>query len=297
MFESLDYIVTTVIRDRLLFLSQNPHHAEFIFQGFQYPVVKEYLGPSYILEAIKFVTENAVFVSPAYQGDLAKKPALYIEHDAGETNLYLGDYGSSGRQLIVPPKSLVQFSISGTTDNTLKVSKDYDIKRYLKNAAVIKNNDFQSTVDSFYEDDDFSYITLKEAPPVLDFRGWHIMSAAGYRQCIVSSSTDSVSIRLLLLSNGDVNNHKLLRAIVKYAIKSSRNTFDSYGLQVSTVSVSPISISDPTDIEFQSQFTVSGKFTESWIEKEIDIPNELALCLVATSSNPGNDDVLIESDL
>lgn len=290
MFELVDKIVITAVQDKLQFLSENPHHIEFIFQGFDFPRIKEYVGSSYLNEVVKFVENNRLYVAPAYQLDKAKKPGVFVEANSDESQQYIGDYGSSSSQKIVEPKSLLNFSVIAVENGTLKIPNSYPLLTALRKGAAIKNNTFVSGFTDVIERGNYFYLTLSEAiPDGLDMRSWQVMTSAKYRACVTSSSTDRVSIRLYLVTNGDIAQHHIFRTIVKYALKSSRPVFEKYGLQVSSVSVAPAAIVEPTDMEIQSVFSLSGLYTETWIEKEYDLPTEIALCLQAKSCDPENE--------
>jgi len=291
MFEVVDYIVISQLQERLLFLYNNPHHMNYIFNGFCLPGVNNYLGHSYHRDATQYLLDNKLYVSPGYELDQSRKPALYVTYTTSESQQYLGDYGSSEQTIEVPAMSIYTFPIISSESYTLVVSGSLEINKRLWKGAVLKNHTFTAKVDTVFFDanKNCNIILDTVVPDDLSKTSWELFSDPEYKNCIIASSTDSVNVSLLLVTSGAVGNHKLYRGMVNYCLKALRPIFERYGLQVSSVNLSPIQAGDSNDVEFLSQFTLSGKFTTHWIDHEFSSPKSIGLCLELESTNPDNE--------
>lgn len=292
----VDYIVTAGIKQRLQFLSENPHHLYYILdQLYCNKNIRYIVGDKYIKEAVECIISQKMHVGPAYNIDLDKMPSITVISSGQEDQQYVGDYGFSETQKICPPTIFDRFDASSINKDTLTVSGDYHLDEKLWKGIFIGNGEFVAQLDYMYNSENKTILVLKKEIPVnTSLKGWASLSDDQYRGIIYSASTDFTTTSITLTNSGSYAQHYLYSTILRYVLKSQRMFFDMNGLQVATMSYSVPVINDQVDMIFQSQYTLQGKYTESWIEREFMLPNvgdNYKVCVDVESSNPLNDTV------
>lgn len=304
MFGMIDYIVIAGIKQRFQFLSENPRHLYYILQGlYCNPNIKALVGEQYIKEAVECIISQRVHIGPAYNLDMQKLPEITVISSGSEDQQFLGDYGSSSVQKICPPTIFENFDIISIKDNMITTSQDYHLDQKLWNGVFIGNGPFSAQLTAVNNtSDNKTILYLKDAiPEGTPLKGWVSMSDDQYRGVVYSASQDATTTSITLTNSGSYAQHYLYAAVLRYVLKSQRPFFDFNGLQVATMAYSIPVISDQKDQVYQSQFTLQGKFTESWIEREYDLPNaggKHKFCVSAAFEVPDKDlvDLSCEED-
>jgi hypothetical protein len=307
MFGIIDYIVTAGIKQKLEFLSKNPHHIYHIFGGFLCnPNIKDVVGEKYIKEVVEYLITHRMQVAPAYNIDQNKNPSLAIISSGEESQQYIGDYGASSFHKTSEPFVYDRFdatSIRVLDNNTLTTSIQYNLLDKIWKGIFVGNGIFSAQLDYAYNDEaaNATVLVLKsEIPEGTSLKNWVTSSDDQYRGVIYSASTDDITTSITLTTSGAYSQHYLYSTLVRAVLKSQRMFFDANGFQVATMGYSIPVIADQEDLIFQTQFTLKGKFTESWIDKEFDLPNKggkYDFCVSVKSNNPNNQVVVLPEDL
>lgn len=294
----VDYILTAGIKQRLQFLSENPHHLYYIFEElYCNKNIRDIVGERYIKEAVECIISQRMQVGPAYNIDQQKLPSIVVISSSAEDQQYIGDYGLSQVQKVCPPTIYDTFdatSLRPNNDlNALTTSMDYKLIDKLWHGIFIANGTFSSQLDYAIDDSETNTTTivLKDPIPIdlITLKGWVSASDDQYRGVVYSSSTEAITSSITLTNSGSYAQHYIYTAVLRYILKSQRMFWDANGLQVSTQSNSIPVIMDQEDQIFQSQFTLQGKYTETWIDHEFMLPNKGAkynFCMTVEPSNP-----------
>jgi hypothetical protein len=111
-----------------------------------------------------------------------------------------------------------------------------------------------------------------------------------------NASTDMVTVQMNLCTTGDPSIHRLLSIVLRYCLKSGRMDFENMGFQVPIISYTTLLPSEQTELEWESTYTIEGKFTDSWIDREYllnDDTDNIDLHVIAVPVNPNNEVVPI----
>lgn len=293
-----DLITIMVLEDGLKHLASHPDHLQFILKPLGCGDMKDFVGANHIIDCINFVTKNRIYLAPYYQEDLGKLPSIVTVARQGETQQFIGDYGSSFvSQAVLPPVVYKEFTISGFEDGrqSLLVPAATKIEDYVWPNIWISNGTFLAQVDHILvrEGEDTKVALKKAVPEMTAFTGWKAQSGDRSRAYEVHSSMDEIEINAKLTTTGDYTVHRLLSIVTRYCLKRGRPIFNAYGLQVATFNQSmPIKEEEQPPV-FSTVFTIRGKYTESWIAAECQVTDgKLDIDYIATSE--GKADVELE---
>ena len=279
-FGILDLLVVGVMRDKLQYLSEHPEHVEFLLSRYiRDPFISNLVGSEYITEAIDFVTGNRITVMPFYELDIKRRPSISVISSGAEALMFLGD---CGRQEVIhkePPFVYLSFNASGFSSDRLSVltSNGYNLVSKIWAGLWLENvGKTYKVVGVRANDDGTTYIDV--ATPIdqsATLPNWNVQSASSYKGYVISESMDEVTVQCKLSTTGHPSVHRLLSLIVRGIIKSSRLVFDQHGFQLATVNYSPLMATEEFESEFESVYTITGKFKDGWIDHEYETPTEI----------------------
>jgi hypothetical protein len=296
-----DLAATVIIQDALDFLSKNPKHLEFILSMYcRYPRLQKFVGTKHLKDCMDYILENRIEVGPFYQVDIKRRPSISIVSSGAESQQFLGDYGTQQQQQkILPPLIYADFDATKIKGDTLTVPAGYKLESILWHGVFIANGTEIFKLEGIVAKAGKPTVLCldREIPEGTSLKGWRACSDDRKKGYVINASIDDITIQLKLSTNGDFVIHRLLVILLRYCIKSRRMEFDNYGIQVASVNFSPPMLTDPDEMEFESVFTLSAKFTDHWIEKEFDLPDAAAkidIGLIASSVDEENQDVELE---
>ena len=304
MFGIVDLVVVTGIKDALSFLSNNPRHIEFILGQFCQKPIRNLVGREHIKECIDYIQHNRIEVNPYYQMDIKKRPAISVVASYAEAQQFMGDYGSfqmSPDEL--PLIKYASFDAKSINKCKLYVSPLLKLEDKLWHGLTITNGQEERIIKGILarEGEDTAIFLDEALPEGTLLIGWKVVSGTkniGYQ---VNSSMEAVTVQLKLNTLGDYSVHRLLATIVRYCLKKQRLYFDQYGLQVATYSQTPPLLTDENENEFETVFTIEGKMTDSWIDREIEMLEsgmniQIEIIADANDEIPTNEDVLLTGE-
>lgn len=299
MFSVADLIVVAGLNDALDFLSKNPSHIEFILGQFCQEPIQKIVGQEYIKQCIEAIQGQRIEVAPYYQMDLKKRPSVAVVASYTEDIQFMGDYGSEDPNVLtLPAKRYASFNALSIDGCKIKVSSALNLDKILWHGLILSNGKERVKLIGLLVKNNITELMVdKELPKNTKLSGWGVFSGVYQKGYLINSSIDAVNIQCNFQSVGDYSVHRLMATVLRACLKKQRLWFDKYGLQVSTFSQTPPILTEEREMEFQTIFTISGKVTDSWIEKEYELPDEAAnvkLEMVASSINTDVDDVLLE---
>lgn len=296
MFGLADMTVIEGFNRAFANLRRNPHHLEFITCSYHAtPYLRDLHGDKYIEQVVKLITENRIFVEPGYRLDAAKFPSITVIASYTEDQQFIGDYGDSYEQSVVKPTIYKTFDSKALSADkkTLTAPKGLDVELYALPGRVLvaPDNTKYRIVQTVITDAGVEIFTDVEMPQILP--SWKIQSLDVSRIAEVNTSLNNADISIQLTTTGDIEVHKLLGLVCRYALKWNRRFFESQGLQVSVSSQSYPTITDETQMIIQTQFRLSGKITDSWIVQESNNPAELDynMCVVPQKEDESKEHV------
>lgn len=299
MMYVVDLIVLAAVKKAIQHLRENPDESEFLFNNYIAIKSLEELTGGYeyikqIIDIIQGVGGKELEVLPYYKTKSPGNYGLYIIESGGETIQFIGDQGVIVPQEMPPDLFLMADAVKLEDPNTL-VFLNTTIKNILFTGLVgvmnIPSCYFQSKIVMVTSDENFTYVELADPIPLVgnipQLDGWRFYSSNSYRMINTHSSTDEVSISLLLRTAGDVELHKLFGVIVRYALKSQRQYLDSHGYQVSKIITRSVPQEEGStqDVIFTTTFNLTGKATDSWVHRKTKVPDQMCLTLQAESGN------------
>lgn len=278
MFGIVDMIVVAGIQDALKHLSVNPTHIEFILGQFCQGPIKNLVGEKYIKDCIDLIQKNRIEVGPYYQMDHKMRPGVSVVASYAESQQYIGDEGSFQYAQTLPAKTYMTLNAKKAKGCHLYISAEEKIEDKLWISLILKNGDITRIIKGILvrEGEDTQIFLDKELPKNVKLSGWKVQSDVKESGYVINASTDDVTIQLNLQTLGDYSVHRLLATVIRYCLKKQRLWFDQYGLQVATYSQTPPLLTEENENEFQTVFTINGKFTDSWIVSEVDLPDSTA---------------------
>lgn len=279
MFGISDLITVSVIRDGLKFLSNNPTHIEYILGQFCIKSITDLVGIEHIKQCVDFIKNNRIEVYPFYQADMKKRPSVVVVASGAESMQFIGDFGAINLPIVTLPEiKYSEFNIKSIDGCTVKVSSNYNLESKLWKGMYISALGFQAKLEGILTRDNEDTILYldKEVPENVSLVGWSATSSDRRKGAILNASTDDVVIQCKLTTTGDFSVHRLLAIVIRYCLKIGRLKFDEMGLQVATFSYSPPMLTDQDELEYESIFSITGKFTDHWIEREFDAPDDAA---------------------
>ena len=295
-FGICDLITAEVIKDGLLHLSRNPKHIEHILGVFcANDLVLRNVGGDYLAQCIEFIMNNRVEVGPYYAIDVKRRPSVAIICSGVEETQFLGDYGSEeDLKINMPAVVYAQWDATSISKDTMVVTADYKLEKKLWPGMFISNGQHTVKLTGILKKDG-TPTTLFLEPDLPDntrLTAWTAQSSEKGKGAVVSASMDSVTVQCKLTTNGDFSIHRLLSIVIRYCLKRGRLIFDKYGMQVPTFSYTPPMLTEQDEHEFESVYTITARFTDTWIEREFDLQDgaaNIVVDLCATPTNPQND--------
>lgn len=279
MFGISDLIAVSVIKDGLLHLSNNPKHLEFILGQFCNKNIADLVGHEYVKQCVDFVINNEISVLPYYQADIKRRPSVVVVASGTESQQFIGDYGAVQKPvLILPENTYASFEVKSVEGSVVKVSSNLNLEKKLWHGMYIRALDFEAKLEGVLvrEGEDTALYLSQDVPDGTPLVGWSAGSSDKRRGAILSASTDDVSIQCKLTTTGDFSVHRLMAIVIRYCLKRGRPYFDEVGLQVATFGYSPPMLTDQEELEYETVFNITGKFTEHWIDHEFDAPDDAA---------------------
>lgn len=276
MFAAADLIVVTVIEDGLRHLAANPDHLQFILTGFQnVEAVRKLHQPSYIKDCIEFVTKSKITVKGGYEFDITKFPAVCIVDSQTEGTQFIGDYGSEEIVKQAAPETVATFDVLSVSQNVLKVSASYKLEDKIWPNIYVTNSQISAQVTGIYpkEGQPTELFLNKDFDPGITLKGWRAETLGSNKGYTINSSIDNVNVQLFLNTAGDYSIHRLLRLVIRYCLKRGRLILDNAGIQTSSFSQSLPQLINQEALVYQTTYGLTGKLTDSWIEKEFNTPD------------------------
>jgi len=279
----VDLVIVQVLKESFAFLSANPAHVEFILCGFQeIAPVRKLVGPEYVKQAIEFISNNRIYITPYYEYDVKRSPSISVVSSGSEDQQFIGDYGYNTQgPIYCKPRVYTSWDASAidTTANTMSVSPDYSLETKLWRNVIITDGTQMLRLDGVLaREGQDTLLYFKPTTPIVDSRlkGWQSQSDQPQTGYEISSSIDAVTIQCKLTTVGDASLHRLLQLCTRYAFKSRRLLLDSYGIQCSTLNYRPIMLEDGEEPMYSSVVSVTAKAPESWISAEYPYPDSAA---------------------
>jgi hypothetical protein len=287
MFGLADLVTCAVLKDGLQFLADHPAHLEFILGSFvNIPELKSLVGAEHIKECIEFITTNRMHVAPFYQIDIKKRPALSVVSSGSENVQFIGDYGSvQESRIVLPPRTYQSWDAKEISKCTMKVAKNLELEKKLWVGLVISNGTHSAILKGILvrDGEDTTLYLDREWDENPRLTGWSAQSDNTAKGYVVHSSMDDVRVQVKLTTNGDYTVHRLMSIVTRYCLKRGRLMFDRMGMQVATFNYTPPMLTDNTEFEFESVFTIDAKMMDSWIYEEFFLNDRTANVLLSTT--------------
>lgn len=299
MFGFADLVTCAVLKSGLQYLSEHPRHLEFILSSFVcVPELRDLVGIEHVKDCIEFVTNNRVHVAPYYQIDIKKRPSLAVVSSGSEAMQFLGDYGRVQQsEMTLPPAVYVEWDAKAISKDTIKVAKALELEKKLWTGLVITNGTASAILRGILvRDGEDTVLCLdRDLPEHSRLTGWKAMSDDTTKGYIVHSSMDDVRVQIKLTTTGDYSLHRLLSVVTRYCLKHGRVMFDQMGMQVATFSYTPPIMTENTEFEYESLFTIEAKMTDSWVHEEFFFNDRTADTLISlTAEKTGGKDVKLD---
>ncbi len=307
-----DLVVISAINNALKHLKDNPDEAEFLFSGYVCLKPLSELTGGYrfvkqIIDVLSGKDDKKIFVTPFYNMSSLNNYEIFVADSGAETIQFIGDQAPLVHECM-PSDLYLRADASGVKDkNTLKFLRSTCACDILFTGLVAVLNDkkayFQAKIKSISMDEEYVYVELdKELPKngsSYKLRDWQFYSSNSSRVVNLHASLDDVSVSVMLRTVGDVELHKLLAIVVRYALKSQRPFLESNGLQVSRITSrsAPQEDSATQDVAFTTTFNLTCKARDMWVYQKSKIPDRIGLEVIAVSDNPNNEDITLVSDL
>lgn len=279
MFGIADLIAVAVINDGLKNLAANPRHLEFVLGAFSFKLLQDQVGPEHVKQCVEFVTQNAITVAPYYQLDIKRRPSVAVVSSGAENQQFIGDFGNYiCPQVVLPPTVYAKFEVKAINGNTISVSANHNLDKKLWKGIFILALGFGARLDGMLvrEGEDTLLYLDREVPAGTALVGWTATSSPKATGAVLGASIDDCTIQCKLTTTGDYTVHRLLSIVLRYCLKRGRPLFNDLGLQVATFGYSPPVLSDSEEMEFETVYTINAKFTDHWIEREFDAPDQAA---------------------
>ena len=292
MFGILDLVTVTLIEKKLEHYKNNPSWLEFILCGHHGSQgMFDLVGADYIKQSIEFIRDTKINVLPYYNPDLKQSPSISIIASGHEDQQYIGDHGyqtvadSKYQTVQSLPIVIAEWTVKSIDKNLMSVPPELKLDEKLWPGIIITNGEYSAVLDGII---DASTLCLKEdLPDGLNPKGWKAQTAGSNKIYTVNSSTDSISVQCKLTTHGEPGNHRLLGLVLRAVLKSCRLNFDKIGFQNTRVSYTPMVVTDQTEMEYESVYSIDGVFTDSWIVKEAQGPDSASNIGVETTAvNP-----------
>lgn len=298
-----DLLTVTILDRGFQFLSKNPHHIEFMLCGFNSnPLIADFVGKDYVKKAVQLISDTKIHVAPHFEYDIKRRPSIAVISSSHEDMIPIGEYGST--QILGPgncaPTVYASFDLKKINGDEITVSKEYGLKDKIWHNIYIVPSDGEiykcKGVLARDGEDTVVYLDRPVKEGTL-LKGWAAKSGAIENGYEINSSIDNVTVQCKLTTVGDSSTHRLWSMALQYVLKSQRPIFDGFGLQLAQFSSTPMMLTDNEESEYESVYTIEGKFTNSWIAREfslIDPAARIDICLAAWSSAPNTEEVILK---
>lgn len=304
MFGQADLLTVAVINAGLEHFKRNPFQLEFVLGAFNNFPLCEVVGANHMKHCVDFITNNRIQVAPAYQLDTKRRPSIGVVYQGREGQQFMGDVGTIQAPIAkfkLPPRVYVQFDvITFGSDRSVLVVQAGVLEKIWPGLLLVNGQHTARirgarTIEGGRSE---IYLTEKLADDA-PLRGWRAQSLEREKGIVAGASQDDITLMLTLTTTGDPSLHRLLALVVRAVLKRGRPLFDEYGLQVATFSYNPPMVTDPTEFEMESVFTIEAKYTDLWVEKEFDLMDDtdnivLGVTAVPQPPTDGRGDVELE---
>ena len=300
MFGLADITTVWVIEDGLRNLAANRDHCLYIFGYFNQFPNSSYVNKDYINQAVDLITKNAIHVAPYYEMDIKRRPSVAVVSSGAESQQYLGDYGMmETMDVTFPPIVYCEFDAkSYSPDGTsLFISSQVVTEGKLWPNAIVTNGQSFARIKGINKRDGQDTELVLDGAVQGPYKGWRSQSLIRQKGAEILSSMDSVTVQIQLLTTGSASVHRLLALAIRYCLKRGRQIFEQYGVQTPTFSYTPMMITDDTELEYQTTFTVEAKVSDSWIHREFNLPDDTKEVVlhpvIAVPTDPKDDEVTL----
>jgi hypothetical protein len=267
-----ELITTVVIENRLEFLAAHPDHLNWMLSPFaRHRDLAKIVDAKYISECIKYIQNCKTLIRPVNEADLSKLPSIVIASNQGESEQFIGDYGSELQTQESEPDTIIVFDVTEIDRQVIK-TPTIDVAKAVWPTLWAKSGDFESRIDMVVEKEGETWLYLKDEPPAgTPLRAWKATTSNKVHGYQLGASIDSVKVQVMLTTAGDHAIHRLMCTLLRYALKSGRALFDCHGMQVATFSQQPVTLIDPDQLIWQTTFSVDAKMTDFWITDEFTL--------------------------
>ena len=304
MMHASDLVVIGILKSRFEYLRKNPDELAMMMSYYAdlWPQ-SDAIGGSpakYIDQAVRLFTNRSkdmIEVNQAYALSPNSNYGIYCLASSQESIREMGDYGYSEKQVLTP----TVYAATGCDHideqeghSFLVFRRSCGLEDKIWSLQRVVNKYFTDTflVVAVFADDDWFTVELDGVVPLVNgvqplgfyqFRAWE----SGYN-VVFGTSSDTVTVRCQLVTRGDLEIHRILAMIVRWALKSGRQQMEYNNLQVATFSQS-----EPTPDQagefangFVSSFVITGMSHDSWITFKARIPEKVTFQLQAYESDP-----------
>ena len=304
MMHAPDLVVIGVLKNRLDYLRKNPDELAMMMSYYSglWPQ-SDAIGGSpakYIDQAVRLFTgrsKDMIEVNQAYALSPNSNYGIYCLASSQESIREFGDYGASEKQVLTP-------TVYATTGcDHIDEQEDHSFLVFRRSCGLedkiwslqrVVNKYFTDTflVVAVTADDDWITVELDGVVPLVDgvqpLGSYRFQAFESGYNVVFGTSSDTVTIRCQLVTRGDLEIHRILAMIVRWALKSGRQQMEMNGIQVATFSQS-----EPTPDQagefangFTSGFSITGISHDSWITSKSRIPEKVTFQLLAYESDP-----------
>lgn len=299
MFGIADLVTVFVIKDGLEFLSKNPDHIYYIFAGFDHAPINTMVSPDHIKSVVEYISKNAINVGTHYDLDIQKLPSVAVVSSGVEEMQFIGDYGQTDtcRPIVAQPTVFASFDIKSASEDSIFVSYYENLDKKLWIGLVVTDGrDFfriKSIIPGHPSGDDpkdTEIVLDKKIPDGYSLKGWKAQSLPKQTGYEVNASVDKVTVQINLSSSGAASVHRLLSILIRYCLKRGRRYFEHYGLQVPTFSYTPLMLTSPEELIYESTFTIETKVTDTWIAREFELNDNTKNVILGATAVPTDED-------
>ena len=278
-----EFITTTVIQNKLLFLSKNPDHLNFMLSALsKNKSVRDIVGPDYIKKCVDYIQNNRINIRPAHEADMTKLPAISVLYYQDESQQFIGDYGSQQESEHIneyEPETICEFDVTAYETNTLTFVQGQGTYDAIWPNLFAKNGNFVSRITNISNTD---MQLVDNVPSGTPFRNWQAITSENKKLYEIHASMDTTKVNVSLTTAGDYALHRLLVVLLRYCLKASRLDFENSGMQTPSFSQQPPILIDSEQLIWQTPFIISARITDYWIFNEQIVNNSPKIDLVIT---------------
>lgn len=322
----IDYTLIALMRRQLENLRDRPDLIEALFSQFYcYEGLREILGPDWMKNAISIVQGNTKYAAfnklnkedrtlqiiPSLAVARPQNLMLTVSYGTSEDQLFFNSYGETQRtNNKIPMKYLANFTAMGYGND------DKDSPEYLRIMKIPATKENRKVVFPGQELAGPSYCgrvlevneTASSISIVLDkqlpldrtgkkiLTGWTLQSANSYTLQTFKTSLDGANVQMLLHTVGKIELHKVYQIVVRYLLKSVREEASLMGINIQSISQSMMMQDNLSeDPSFQTSYSIQAQVQDYWIQGEQEPLDKMCLTVVACSTDPSNEMVIVSS--